>query len=519
MSAHSDAGLPHSPAGQRVLVIGAGPAGLAAAVTAAELGLHVVLVDEAATAGGQYLSPDYWSGDHLVGGEHTGVEHRFSTRTERDGTALVARAHALSRAADARLDLRWGATVWSLRPNSDGQAAGLTAMVYAGAGDRVQAGSERIEADAVILATGARETVTPFPGWTLPGVMTVGAAQLLIKRHGVSPARPGQRVLIAGSGPLLLPAAAKLVEAGAHVVGVLEAAQVGAALAVAPRSLSGVFEWAPALWDRRGESWHYLSILRQGRVPYLFGRAVVRAAGAGRVEAVDVAKLDRAGAPLPGRTETWPVDLLCVGYGLAPNIELAQLAGARVIYSTALGGWAVQVDAASGVRTNIPDLFVAGEISGISGASSALLNGRIAAMSAAATLGRLPQATLQAELVRTARHRRQNARFGAWVNLTFGASDALTRAIPDDTPMCRCEEVTAGEVRAAIAAGARSLDALKPALRVGQGLCQGRTCGPALARLMAAETGRPVEIGGLFQTRPPVKPVPLGAIAGQGGSR
>ncbi len=504
----------HSAVGQRILVIGAGPAGLSAAVAAAELGLHVVLVDEAAAPGGQYLSPDHWSVD-----ERTGVEHGFSTRAERDGGALVARAQALSRAADGRLELRWGATVWSLGPNSDERAPGLTAMVYSPAGDSVQAGSACITADAVILATGARETVTPFPGWTLPGVMTVGAAQLLIKRHGVSPARPGQRVLIAGSGPLLLPAAAKLIESGAHVVGILEAAHVGATLAVAPRSLSGVFEWAPALWDRRGESWHYLSALRRGRVPYLFGRAVVRATGADRVEAVDIAELDRTGAPQPGRTQTWPVDLLCVGYGLVPNIELAQLAGARVIYSAALGGWAVQVDEASGVRTNVPGLFVAGEISGISGASSALLSGRIAAMGVAATLGRLPQAALQAELVRTARRRRQNARFGALVNLVFGAPNALTRAIPDDTPVCRCEEVTAGEVRAAIAAGARSLDALKPAVRVGQGLCQGRTCGPAVARLLAVETGRPVEAGGLFQTRPPVKPVPLAVIAGQGGDR
>ncbi len=514
MSAHSDADLPYLAAGQRILVIGAGPAGLAAAVTAAELGLRVVLVDEAAAAGGQYLSPC-----GLPGGQRTGAERRFSTRAERDGAALIARAHALSRAADAGLELRWGATVWSLTSNPDGHAPGLAAMVYSRDGDDVQAGSECIEVDAVILATGARETVTPFPGWTLPGVMTVGAAQLLIRRHGVSPARPGQRVLIAGSGPLLLPAAAKLIEAGAHVMGVLEAVHVRAALAIAPRSLSGVLDWAPALWDRRGESWHYLSTLRRGHVPYLFGRAVVRATGADRVEAVDIARLNPTGAPLPGRTETQPVDLLCVGYGLAPNIELAQLAGARIIYSAALGGWAVEVDAASGVRTNVPGLFVAGETSGISGASSALLSGRIAAMSAAAVLGRLPQAALQAELVRIARCRRQNARFGALVNLMFGAPEVLTRAMPDDTPLCRCEEVTAGEVRAAIAAGTRSLDALKPALRVGQGLCQGRTCGPGLARLLAAETGRPVEAGGLFQTRPPVRPVPLAGMAIRGHDR
>ena len=404
--------------------------------------------------------------------------------------------------------------MWSLSPSSDGTAPGLTAMVYQRGGDGVQAGAERMEADAVILATGARETVTPFPGWTLPGVMTVGAAQLLVKRHGVCPAGPGQRVLLAGSGPLLLPAAARLVEAGAHVVGVLEAARLDPSTLRQGGTLSGISEWAPALWDRLGEGWHYLSTLRKGRVPYRFGRAVVRATGVERVEAVDIAELDRTGTPLPGRTETWPVDLLCVGYGLVPNIELAHLAGARVCHGAALGGWAVEIDEVSGVQTTVPGLFAAGETSGISGASSALLSGRTAAMCAAAWLGRLPEAALQAEMARTARRRRQDARFGALINLLFGAPDGLTRAIPDDTPMCRCEEVTAGQVREAIAAGARSLDALKPALRAGQGLCQGRTCGPTLARLLAVETGRPVEASGLFQTRPPVKPVPLAAIAG-----
>ncbi len=491
-----------------ILVIGAGPAGLAAAVTAAELGLRVVLMDEAATPGGQYLS-----GGDSASDDRAAAGHGSQAKAERDGAALMARANVLSRAAGSRLGLRCGATVWSLTPSPDGTAPGLIAMVHHGGRYGTRAGSERVEADAVILATGARETVAPFPGWTLPGVMTVGAAQLLVKRHGVSPAGPGQRVLLAGSGLLLLPAAARLVEAGAYVVGVLEAAHLDAST-IRQAALSGISEWAPALWDRSGEGWHYLSALRKGRVPYRFGRAVVRARGVERVEAVDIARLDRTGAPLPGLTETWPVDLLCVGYGLVPNIELAQLAGARVRYSAELGGWAVEVDELSGVQTTVPGLFVAGETSGIRGAGSALLSGRLATMSAAAWLGRLPQAALQAELAGAARRRRQDARFGALINLLFGAPDGLTRAIPDDTPMCRCEEVTAGQVRAAIAAGSRSLDALKPALRVGQGLCQGRTCGPALAGMIAIETGRSVEASGLFQTRPPVKPVPLAAIAG-----
>ena len=426
--------------------------------------------------------------------------------------------------------------------------------------------AERLQAGAVILAAGARETVVPFPGWTLPGVMTVGAAQLLAKRHGVVPlptgvspfgserhpersgtqskdasrsqtetcrlpassgpsgnrsdaARP--RVLLAGSGLLLLPAAARLAELGAHVIGVLETARLGVASLGKVGGPGSIVSLAPSLWARRDEAWHYLSALRAHRIPYHFGRAVLgaRASAAGYLEAVDVVRLDGSGSPTPGSAETWPVDLLCVGHGLVPNVELAQLAGADVIYDAELGGWAVNVDARSRVRTSIPGLFVAGESAGISGAGAALLSGRVAAMSAAVQLGRLPEAVLQAELTRTARERRRHVRFGAAANLFFGVPDALYRAIPDDTPVCRCEEVTAGQVRAAISAagvgpGAMSLDGLKPATRVGQGLCQGRTCGPILSRMLAASTGTPPEAAGLFRARPPVKPVPLAGIAG-----
>ncbi|MGE5602732.1 MAG: (2Fe-2S)-binding protein, partial [Nitrososphaerales archaeon] len=383
--------------------------------------------------------------------------------------------------------------------------------------------SQRVQAEAVVLATGARETMAPFPGWTLPGIMTVGAAQLLAKRHGVIPApasRPGAgsrpRVLLAGSGLLLLPAAAWLAELGAQVVGVLETARPGQAWLSRIGGPAAAGKLAPSLWERRDEAWHYLSALRRHRIPYLFGRAVVRArtSTTGYLEAVDVARLDARGAPVASSTETWPVDLLCVGSGLVANVELAHLAGAGLTCDAVLGGWVVAVDEASRVRTSLPGLFVAGESAGICGAAAALLSGRTAGMSAAAHLGRLPQATLQAEVTRTAAQRRRHLRFGAAANLLFGAADGLYRAIPDDTPVCRCEDVTAGQVRAAIATGCRSLDGLKPAMRVGQGLCQGRTCGPILSRMLAVEAGTGPEAGGQFRPRPPVKPVPLLAIAG-----
>ena len=135
-------------------------------------------------------------------------------------------------------------------------------------------------------------------------------------------------------------------------------------------------------------------------------------------------------------------------------------------------------------------------------------------MSAAVHLGQLPEAGLQSELARTVRQQQRNAQFGAAANLLFGAPDGLYQAIPDETPVCRCEEVTAGQVRAAVSSGVRSLDGLKPAVRVGQGLCQGRTCGPTLARMMAVSTGDTPAAGGLFRARPPLRPVSLAEVTG-----
>ena len=353
----------------------------------------------------------------------------------------------------------------------------------------------------MILATGAREQTVPFPGWTLPGVMTVGAAQLLAKRHGLT---PGKRVLVAGSGPLLLPAAAKLAELGAQVVGVLEATHPRAWLPFAPAA------WRN--WDRFGEGWHYLRAMRQAHIPYRFGRTVVMAQGEGRVETAVTAVLDASGCPIPGSTETIPVDAICVSFGFVPNIELAQVAGAALRFEPGCGGWIPQLD--KNGQTTVPGLFVAGEAARVAGAAAAMMEGHFVGLAAACHVGAFTQPELDGEAALVAGRRRRLARFGAMLNTLFVPPPGLSAITTDDTPICRCEEVTAGDVRAAIRQGAVTLDALKTRTRVGQGPCQGRTCGPILARMIAQETGKPVADAGLFRVRPPVKPVPVAALAG-----
>lgn len=165
------------------------------------------------------------------------------------------------------------------------------------------------------------------------------------------------------------------------------------------------------------------------------------------------------------------------------------------------------------LQTTVPGLFVAGEAAGIAGAGAAMLEGRLAALGAAWRLGRLSDAEMARERSAFVGRHKQVRRFGAMLNTLFAPPLGLRIITTDGTPICRCEEVTAGEVRAAIARGATTLDALKTRTRVGQGPCQGRTCGPILARMIAQQTGRSPADAGVFHVRPPVKPVSMGALA------
>lgn len=324
-------------------VIGAGPAGLSAAVTASRAGLEVALIDERPAPGGQYL-----------GGAEPPV-----TACERRGRAL------LDQLPGCAVDWHGGTLVWDL-------SASLQLSLY---GPR---GAEQIRARAVIVAGGGRELVLPFPGWTLPGVMTAGAAQLLVNKYGVL---PGRRALVAGAGPLLLPAACALARMGAQIHTVLEVTRPASRFLRAPaRGLSA------ANWERAWEGWLYLTALRRARVPYLFGWAVVRALGEGRLEAAVLAKVDDSGRVTVGTERTAIVDVLCVGHGLLPNTDLTQAAGCAHHWDPALGGMAPVLD--SNLETNVPGLYVAGESGGIGGASVAMVEGQMAALLCAAGMGR-----------------------------------------------------------------------------------------------------------------------------------
>ena len=462
-------------------VIGAGPAGLAAAITAARAGVRVTLVDEYPRPGGQYLK------DAAPPNGSPPV-----SAAERQAQALLPELTRLE------IELRLQTLVWGLEENR-------LALHSA-------TGVDWLEAEAIIVATGARELVVPFPGWTLPGVMTLGGAQLLAKGHGVL---PGKRILLAGSGPLLLPVANELAQRGAEVVAAVEATQPGQWLSHAAAV------WGN--WDRLREGWRYLRGLRRAGIPYRFGRTVIRAEGLspasvggrpgrrGELEAVVVARVDGQGNPIPGIEESFEIDALCLGFGFVPNVELTQLAGCKHHFDPRRGGWIPTVN--ERLETTKDGLFAAGETAGVGGAGAAMLDGRVAGLAAAQRLGYLTEAQLASELAGLVGQRQRLERFGAMLNILFTPRLGLHTITTAETIVCRCEEVSAGEVRAAIGHGVADLDALKSWTRVGQGPCQGRTCGPLLARLLTQEVGCPVERAGCFNVRPPLKPVPLGQLA------
>lgn len=442
---------------------------MAAAVAAARCGASVTLYDEGLAPGGRYL-PAGWG---------SAADAPLETETERRARAWRAALQELP------ITLRLRSLVWALE--------GRRLAVFR------NGASSDVRPQATVIATGAREFAMPFPGWTLPGVMTAGGAQLLAKAHGIA---PGSRVVVAGSGPLLLPAATALHGAGARVAAVLEATRP-----------SRWLRHFAALWGhsaRLREGLAYLRALRAAGIPYRFGQTVVRAEGTRTADRAVIARLDRSGTPRPGGEYALPVDTVAVSFGLIPNCELTRLAGCEHTFDAGLGGWVPLVDRRQ--ETTVPGLFAAGEAAGVGGAALAMVEGEIAGLAAAATAGFLDARALERRVADLDRKRRRERRFGRMVNELFAPGRGLDTLAHETTILCRCEGVVSGDVRAAIRSGADRLDPLKNATRVGQGPCQGRTCEPVLARTIARQTGRAPGETGRFRIRPPVKPLPLEGI-------
>ncbi|HLK15559.1 MAG TPA: FAD/NAD(P)-binding oxidoreductase [Fimbriimonadaceae bacterium] len=404
-----------------VVVVGAGPAGLAAAAAAAEGGCSVRLLDDNPAPGGQI-----W-------------------RVSLGKAPATNLAKLLSRLERAKVEFTAGATVF------DAPEPGALAV-------RTQAGRECVRYEKLVIATGARELFLPFPGWTLPGVMGAGGAQALLKSGADF---EGRRVVVSGSGPLLLAVGASFARAGADVVGVFELASW--------RTLA-FFTLHALNRDRIIEGARY--IIDLGVAPYLSGAWVAEAIGDDRLEAVRLTDGKRC----------WeePCDLLACAYGLVPNAELASLLGCEVVRGS------VEVDQRQ--MTSVEGIFAAGEPTGIGGLELALAQGELAGKSAAG----ISDSRLQAKIERL-------SDFRFLLERHFALRPEVLQLADADTILCRCEDVRLGEIEPAWCARQAKLYT-----RIGMGPCQGRVCGPAARALFGWEPDR---------VRPPLFPTEVKDLA------
>jgi thioredoxin reductase len=467
-----------------LIVVGGGPAGMAAVIEAARAGLRCLLVDEAPSLGGQIYRQ---------------LPHEFTTpddgalgRDYRRGDRLRAE---LAQVAD-RVEVRSGTSVLNI---VDGRQIVCSSP---------EEGTSRFTGERLILATGAYDRPVPFPGWTLPGVITAGGTQALMKTMRI---RPGEQALVAGTGPLLMVVAGQLHHAGVRVMAVLEAGRSAFTPGMAVRA------WRN--WGLLADGARYRLALARAGIPVLYNHAVLEAHGDGVLDGVTYCPVSASDwRPIRHESSRVDVDLLVAGYGFVPNVELCELAGCRIEYSHDLGGWVPVRDET--MQTTVGGVFAVGDGAGVAGSLVAVEEGRIAGITAAEQAKAIGPAAAQ-------RRRRPSQRRIRSLAAVRGALDAMSAMRPglselatDATLMCRCEEVNRAEVQGALDEGAKDLQAVKLLTRLGMGACQGRNCAPSTAEVLCAATGCAPSAAGRINPRPPIRPVTLGALARtQGGTR
>ncbi|MCB1509298.1 MAG: FAD-dependent oxidoreductase [Hyphomicrobiaceae bacterium] len=453
--------------GVDLIVVGAGPAGLGAATVAAEAGARVVVLDDQSSAGGQV--------------------YRGIARSDAASLAILGEDYAKGRGLAERFaasgaEHRSGATVWQVTPERE--------VAYSCAGK-----SRIVSAPAILLATGALERPMPVQGWTLPGVMTAGAAQTLLKSSMLA----ADDAVFAGSGPLLYLIAAQYLRAGVRIAAVLDTTDAGAL---------------------RRSAWHTPAALLRGDLLAKGRRwiAEVEAGGATVVRNITALRIDGETAATGVSYKTGGPDWTSVEsqhvflhQGVVPNVNLSISTGMRHDWDAGQLCWRPVTDPWG--HSSLDGIFVAGDGGGISGATAAEAEGTLAGLAILARLGRISARERDARRRDAQAVLRSEGRIRPFLDAWFRPADAFR--VPQDktTIVCRCEELTAGDIEAAIGPGIAGPNQLKSFCRAGMGPCQGRQCGLTVQEIIAQRTGRPLAEVGYYRLRPPIKPVRLEELA------
>lgn len=466
-----------------LIVVGAGPAGLAATVTAASAGLRVGLIDLAGQPGGQF-----WRHiDESVGNDDGTGHHDWDTYTQ-------LRTGLRDHIDGGRVTYLPGHQVWMIER---GDAGARFTLHLTPSHPQVSPVVRSLVADAVVLCAGGYDRQLPVPGWTTPGVISAGAAQALLKG---SRTLAGRHAVVAGTGPFLLPVAAGLAAAGATVE-VCEANNPTRWLRHAPAAIR--------LPGKAIEALGYAGTFARRRVRYHTRTVVTRIDGDDAVTGVRISRL-RNGAPVAGRDRELPADLVALGWGFTPSLELGIALGIDTRRDTD-GSLVALVDDSQ--RSTVRGAYVAGEATGIGGAAKAVCEGELAGLVAASDLGRSGS---DRRVVRLRARIRKLRAFAEAMHLAHPLPSGWTHWLDGDTLVCRCEEVTAGAVCAAhTELGAGDPRSAKSMVRPGMGWCQGRICGFGTAELLAARQDRPTTAAELrpLATRPCAAPLTLGELA------
>ncbi|OAE13330.1 FAD/NAD(P)-binding oxidoreductase [Pseudomonas simiae] len=439
-----------------VVIVGAGPAGISAARTLLDHGLKPCLVDEGLRGGGQ-------------------IYRRQPANFQRTPKQLYGfearKAEAVHRTLDELaplIDYRPQTLVWNAE---DGRLDMLN-------NDRAQS----IEYARIIVATGATDRILPVPGWTLPGVYSLGAAQIALKYQGCA---IGERVALCGSGPLLYLVAYQYAKAGAKVVAVLDSAPFIAQCRALPALLGQPVTLAKGLYYR---AW-----LTAHGVPVHQGATLTQIDGELRVTGIrwGERRLD--------------CDAVAFAHALRSETQLADLLGCDFAWNSLNRAWLPQRDSAG--RSSVNGVYLAGDGAGIMGADAAQMAGERAA------LALLEDSGITIDQRRAAELEQQLAgiqRFRHGLETAFPFPQQWAAQAPDALILCRCEEVSVGEVRAVVDEGHWELNRVKAHCRVGMGRCQGRMCGLAAAEIVAERSGRGIETVGRLRGQAPIKPLPFG---------
>ena len=469
-----------------LVIIGAGPAGLAAAECAAECGIDVLLIDEQAAPGGQiYRQPP----------REFSVANWLSGRVYREGKDLLQR---VSNNPQARWMMQ--STVSCIIRATGGEPDERFTLLVQG-----REGLCRVTAGAVLIAPGCYDMPAIFPGWNLPGVMATGGIQAFVKSQQLV---PGQRFLFVGSHPLQLVVADQIVKAGGEVAGVLFA-----------QSHARVFELlkSPVLalqnFAKLAQTTGILRRLRRAGVPVRFNQTLLRANGGTALTSVTTAPVGRDGLIRREAAVDIECDRLGVCFSFLASSELARQSGAECTWDAKRGGWIARHD--EWMQSTVPGIHVAGEITGVAGAEVAAQTGRLAAVGCALALGKITTQRAAQLAAPTRRQLRGSSRFAALLSrLAWPGADLLDQLMTGSATLCKCEEVTVETFEQMLQQNPHiaTASAAKLYSRTGMGLCQGRYCQFAVTQLMARRLGLAEQDIGSFTARFPAKPIDIGDL-------